>query len=213
MRLRAANTAWPLPAVPHGVTARSTAQHRAEVVDEVCLVVPAEADSEVGEVDARVALDLQCGLLWAVATSSSRWIGPPNNSLSTGWTRPRQGSGVAAEPRGEPAGPESRSDNPAALTDRRVKHPLHDAVTNVFGSGKPWRGLSSPHSWVMCSDGNVMTVLSNGPCSRRSQLTDQKCSTNGAAASDGPHRSRSNTDVLAARPTTPRMGAACVAFF
>ena len=53
----------PLPAVTHGVTARSTAQHGAEVVDEVCLVVPAEADGEVGEVDARVALDLQCGLL------------------------------------------------------------------------------------------------------------------------------------------------------
>lgn len=59
----------------------------------------------------------------------------------------------------------------------------------------------------MCIDGNVMTVLSNGPCSRRSHCTDQKCSTNRAAESDGAHRWRSNTDALADLPTTPRMGA------
>lgn len=44
------------------------------------------------------------------------------------------------------------------------------------------------HSWVRCMAGKVMTVLSNGPSSRRSQVTDQKCSTKTAASSDGAHR-------------------------
>jgi uncharacterized glyoxalase superfamily protein PhnB len=65
----------------------------------------------------------------------------------------------------------------------------------VFGSGKPWRGPSSPHSCVMCIDGNVMTVLSKGPCSRRSQLTDQKCSTKRAVAAEG--------QIAAPDPTAP----------
>jgi hypothetical protein len=72
--------------------------------------------------------------------------------------------------------------------------------------------MSSPHSWVRCIDVNVITVLSNVPCSRRSQLTVQKCSTNRAAACDGAHRSRSNSDVLPARPTSSRIGAACGVF-
>ena len=36
--------------------------------------------------------------------------------------------------------------------------------------------------------GKVITVLSNGPSPCRSQVTDQKCSTNLAASSDGAHR-------------------------
>jgi hypothetical protein len=36
-----------------------------------------------------------------------------------------------------------------------------------------------------------MTVLSKGSCSRTSQRTDRKCSTNRAVASDAAHRSRS----------------------
>jgi len=43
--------------------------------------------------------------------------------------------------------------------------------------------------------------------------TDQKWSTNRAVASDGAHRSRSNASPVAARPTTPRIGADRVAFF
>ena len=62
--------------------------------------------------------------------------------------------------------------------------------------------------------GKVITVLSNGPASCRSQVTDQKCSTKLAAASDGAHRWRSNAEALPARPTTPRIGAFCCdAFF
>jgi hypothetical protein len=40
-----------------------TTQHCAEVVDEMGLVVPTEANSEVGVVDAGVTFDLQRGLL------------------------------------------------------------------------------------------------------------------------------------------------------
>ena len=67
--------------------------------------------------------------------------------------------------------------------------------TSVFGSENPWRGVSLPHSWVRCSDGNVITVLVSGSRPRRSQLTDQKCSTNRPADSDGAHRFRSNNGV------------------
>ena len=121
--------------------------------------------------------------------------------------------GVTVEARGVPARPEPGSDDRAALADRGVKHPLYHTLHQGVGQRKAMARAASPHSWVMCIDGNVMTVLSNGPCSRRSQLTDQKCSTNRAAASDGAHRSRSNTDVLAARPTTPRRGAGRIESF
>jgi hypothetical protein len=48
----------------------------------------------------------------------------------------------------------------------------------VFGSGNPWRGLSLPHSWVMCSDGKVITVLpkwllvAQVPCDRPEMLDE-----------------------------------------
>ena len=56
-----------LTAVSVGVFARCAARHRTEIVDEMGLVVPAERDREVGEVDARVALDLQRRLLQPIA--------------------------------------------------------------------------------------------------------------------------------------------------
>ena len=78
------------------------------------------------------------------------------------------GCGVTVEAGGEAAGSKPGSDNRTALADRGLEHRSTTPCTKVLGNGKPWRGLSSPHSWVMCIDGNVMTVLSNGPCSRRS---------------------------------------------
>ena len=52
-----------LAAVGVGVFAGRAAEHRPEVVDEMRLVVPTEADREVGEVDIWIALDLQSRLL------------------------------------------------------------------------------------------------------------------------------------------------------
>src|SRR5215813_9889284 len=55
-----------LTAVRVGVFAGRAAKHGPEVVDEMRLVIPAQTDRQVGEVDLRMALDLQRRLLQPV---------------------------------------------------------------------------------------------------------------------------------------------------
>ena len=142
----------------------------------------------------------------ADSTSSSRCIGAPNKSASTRSMRPVRSAASrpnrAANPPGRNRAPTTVPRSLIVVRNTRSTTPC----TSVFGSEKPWRGLSLPHSWVMCSDGNVITVLASGSRPRRSQLTDQKCSTKRPASTEGAHRSRSNNDVEPARPTTPRSG-------
>ena len=80
---RDARTGRPwLAAVRLCVFAGRAAQHRTEVVDEMRLVVPADAYRQVREVDAGVALDLKCSLLRPIA-AQDHLTGTPTQRRNT----------------------------------------------------------------------------------------------------------------------------------
>ena len=117
---------------------------------------------------------------------------------------------VATETGGETAGPEPRADHGAALADRGAEDPARRPVNKgVRQREAVARAVAAPFV------GEVQRRESDHRVGERfldradPSLTDQKCSTKRAADSDGAHRSRSNIDVEAARPTTPRSGATC----
>ena len=130
----------------------------------------------------------------------------------TGCTRPMIAAALPLNRAAKPPG-RNRTDHRTAFADGRVEDLLHHALHQGVRQREAMARTVIAHSWVMWMEGKVITVLSNGPARADPSALTRSARRNRAVPSEGAHRSRSNTDVLAARPTTRRTGASRVMFF